>query len=105
MDTCLGLLTGMKEDDESRLIKIFPNPTNGQFNMQINQLSNLQMNSVVIYNVLGEKVYAAYLPQIPQNCGTNCEIDLNSQPNGVYFYRVVKEDGGLVGQGKLVIER
>ncbi len=33
------------------------------------------------------------------------QIDLSNQPNGVYFYRVIKEDGNLVGEGKLVIQK
>ncbi len=33
------------------------------------------------------------------------EINLSEQPNGVYFYRVIKEDGGLAGDGKVVIEK
>jgi hypothetical protein len=32
-------------------------------------------------------------------------IDLSSQPNGVYFYRVLYEDGGLIGEGKLIIQK
>jgi hypothetical protein len=56
---------------------------------------------VEVYNVLGEKVYSNY--QITKS--SNYQIDLSSQPNGVYLYRVIAEDGNLAGEGKLVIER
>jgi hypothetical protein len=89
----------MKEDDESRLIKIFPNPTNGQFNMQINQLSNLQMNSVVIYNVLGEKVYSN--TQLPQS--TQLTINLSAQATGIYFLQL-KTDEGVLSKKLVVVK-
>ncbi len=32
-------------------------------------------------------------------------IDLSSQPNGVYFYRVTVENGEILGTGKMVINK
>jgi hypothetical protein len=50
--------------------------------------------------MLGEKVYSNY------PLGTNhSSLDLSSNPNGIYFYRVVSENGDLVGEGKIVIEK
>ena len=57
--------------------------------------------NVEIYNILGEKVYDATLNQVQ---GDNT-IDINSQSNGIYLYRVLKQDGGLIGSGKLVIQK
>jgi len=52
-----------------------------------------------IYNVLGEQIqqFTIY--------NSRFTIDLSSQPNGVYLYRVITQDGSLVGEGKLVIEK
>jgi hypothetical protein len=57
--------------------------------------------NVEIYNILGEKVYAETLLQSQ----SNNSINLTGQPSGVYFYRVLDEDGGLVGSGKVVIQK
>jgi hypothetical protein len=32
-------------------------------------------------------------------------INLSDKANGVYFYRVLKEDGSLTGEGKIAIEK
>jgi hypothetical protein len=43
------------------------------------------------------------MPQIPKGAFNN--IDLSSQPNGIYFYRVLNEDGSLAGEGKIVVQK
>jgi len=79
-------------------ISIYPNPNNGIFYLS---LSNADANcSVEVYNILGEIVYTKILFQSQ----SNTIINLTGQPSGVYFYRVMEQDGGLVGSGKLVIE-
>jgi hypothetical protein len=47
---------------------------------------------------MGEKVYSQFL--IPNS---QFLIDLSGQPNGIYFYRVLNEEGGLIGEGKVVV--
>jgi hypothetical protein len=84
-------------------LKVFPNPSNGLFTIQsLGDVStSLNIHSTVeIYNVLGEKVYKATLKQVQ---GENT-INLSNQPNGVYLYRVIKEAGELVGEGKVVVQ-
>jgi len=82
-------------------IVIYPNPSNGVFNTEIKNYELRIHNIVEVYNVLGEKVYSHQLLL----ANSQFLIDLSSQPNGVYFYRVVNESGGLLGDGKLVIEK
>jgi hypothetical protein len=65
--------------------------------------SEESLPNIEIYNVLGEKVYSTNLPQTPK--GALSDIDLSEQPNGVYFYRILSENGVLVGEGKLVVEK
>lgn len=76
---------------------LYPNPNNGTFTITLQNVN--EPAQVEIYDVLGEEIYQA---KINSN---NTKIDLGSQPEGVYFYRVVKEDGGLVGCGKMIIEK
>lgn len=75
-------------------IGVFPNPNKGIFT-----LSLLNVNiacDVEIYNILGEQVYQSIINS------ANTEINLNNQPEGIYLYRVIRENGDLVGEGKLV---
>ncbi len=76
--------------------KIFPNPNKGIFTIQSSV--NSGEATVEIYNVLGEKV----LKQILRSTQDDKVMDMSSQPSGVYFYRVLNNIGGLVGEGKFV---
>jgi type IX secretion system substrate protein len=81
-------------------LKVFPNPSDGKFTIESSVVSHQSL--VEIYNELGQKV--AYTPlNLPQ--GRDFEIDLTSQPSGIYFYRVTTQQGELVGSGKLIINR
>ena len=88
------------------LVSVYPNPNNGKFNMILsNQLVAGTNNgyskhfSIQVYNVMGEIVYTSLL-QADKN-----EINLESRAQGIYFYRVVGQDGGFVEDGKIVIQR
>jgi len=86
---------------ESGKVKVYPNPSNGTFQLVISNYK-LGINSTVeIYNVLGEEVYSSY--QITQS--SNYPIDISSQSNGVYMYRIISETGDLVGEGKVIIQK
>ena len=61
---------------QSNEVSIFPNPTTGSFTLATGEtLDNAQ---VVVYNVLGAKVYNTTLN------GNSNVIDLSGQPSGVY---------------------
>jgi len=83
--------------DEDADIKVYPNPSKGKFTVKPTVVSG--QCSVEIYNVLGEKIRSFEVS------GQNNEIDLSNQTNGVYLYRVVAENGELVGEGKLIIQK
>lgn len=77
------LATVVFERKNEAAIEIFPNPTNGK--IQINVMgSNLE--HLEIYNILGGRVYS--------QTGTlsKSEIDLSSQPQGVYFVKIYNEE-------------
>ncbi len=90
-------------------LKIYPNPSTGIFNLVVSArpergqglAGTQQAVSIEIYNTLGEKVYStSYQP-----LAKSYQLELSDQPDGVYLYRVLAEDGSLVGQGKAVVER
>jgi trimeric autotransporter adhesin len=80
-------------------ITVYPNPGNGMFVFKIIN-KQLSPGIIEISNMLGEKVLTTKL-----NNQNNEMLDLSSQPNGVYFYRVVTDIGAAISEGKLVIEK
>jgi hypothetical protein len=86
--------TGIREEQTIQF-QLSPNPSaNGLFYLQTTENSITRFE---VYTLLGEKIYAAKTSQ------NNLEIDLSSQPKGIYFYRVTSENK-LIGSGKLVIQ-
>jgi hypothetical protein len=63
-------------------INIFPNPSSGVINIQSSVLSNLKLE---VYNYLGECIHQQVCTSATQ------QIDLNSQPNGIYFLKFQSE--------------
>ena len=70
------LNAGIKEDNLSGNIQTFPNPTNGKITILSNDSPVLNYR---IYNFLGEEITAV----IAGN-----ELDLSSQPDGIYFLKI-----------------
>ncbi len=100
---CDGIVTSVypppKDDIE---VKIYPNPNSGLFTVFCHSERSEESPLIIeIYDVLGEKVFTESL-RFAQ--GDN-SIDLTNQPNGIYLYRVIGENGTLVGEGKVVVER
>ncbi|HTA26771.1 MAG TPA: T9SS type A sorting domain-containing protein [Bacteroidia bacterium] len=85
----------------SNNLSVFPNPSSGIFTISFVGAQNFVPATIEIYNVLGEKVFSSnYSPST-----NRYSLNLSSQPNGIYFYRVLNTDGSLMGEGKVVIER
>jgi hypothetical protein len=80
-------------------ITLFPNPTTGSFTITLVGAQNSSPSTLEIYNVLGEKVYSH-----PPTGGSPLTIELN-QPSGLYLYRVLQEDGSVLGSGKIVVQK
>ncbi|AWA30836.1 hypothetical protein HYN48_12525 [Flavobacterium magnum] len=71
-------------------VKMYPNPFSSVLNVTVDSGSS----DIVIYNVLGAKVYDAKLQQQQNTLYINV-------PAGIYFYKVT-DDGGNVASGKLI---
>jgi hypothetical protein len=96
-----GITTGIQSITQNSKVKIYPNPNNGSFTLQLEANSNQSMvhSMLEIYDILGRQVYAAEV-----NPGTS-QIKIDTKVAGVYFYRVMTETGGsLISQGNLMIQ-
>lgn len=78
-------------------INVYPNPNNGNFTVALSGTTD--KSTVEVYNTLGQQVFTHNL-----TLGSNI-LNMNSQPDGVYMYRILSDNGNLVGQGKLVIQK
>lgn len=93
------ITSGVNKVAKANNILVFPNPNSGLFTIQLSGINDKA--SVVIYNILGEKVYSnSYQP-----LANSYQLDLSSNPDGLYLYRVIGESGNLIGEGKLVIQK
>lgn len=73
-------------DGTNLLIKgtlISPNPNNGIFNLQLKENAT---GEVFVYNNLGQQIHQQVLRS------SNSQIDLSSQPKGIYFVKVQSAD-------------
>jgi len=72
---------------------IYPNPTTGKLNITI---SKSKITDINIYNSIGENIYSF------RTLMTNFEIDLSSQPKGIYFVKL--DDGKKTYSEKVLIK-
>lgn len=88
---CPVITTNVKEADKDNLdIFIYPNPSEGVFQMQLNQLRMLQNFQIEIFNAIGTKVYQFNKLTIQES--GNFEIDISDHPAGIYFVKVQNEN-------------
>ena len=76
---------------------IYPNPNNGTFS--VNLIGDKGIFNIEIFNVLGEKIMSETL------YSTKNILNLSDKPDGVYFYKVSSEVKGVIGFGKMIIEK
>jgi hypothetical protein len=99
---CVNVLTtGIEQlSVGSGQLTVYPNPGGGEFNVICHPPAG-GSQSITIYNVLGETIFTETL----RSAKDDNLINLSNQPNGIYFYRVLNNDGSVVGDGKLIIKK
>jgi PKD repeat protein len=71
------ITVGQEELELDALIEVFPNPSNGEFQVQIVGNETLQLQ---VFNAVGQQVHETTL-------GLENEVDLSSQAPGIYWLR------------------
>lgn len=82
-------------NDNASLIKLFPNPNNGSFKLQLD--TEIENGEIILLNVIGEKVYSQKITQGQNN------IILNTLATGIYCY-IILQDTKQISNGKLTID-
>ena len=93
--------TGVEQISSSKNdFVVFPNPSNGIINLQTSngQLATSNEYKIEIYNLVGEIVYSTTNNKLQ----TLNEIDLSTQPKGIYFIQIT--DGNSVVNMKIQLK-
>ncbi|MDY0054638.1 MAG: T9SS type A sorting domain-containing protein, partial [Bacteroidales bacterium] len=80
---CITPLMGVESIIEDNSITIYPNPSNSEVNISSENI----INSIEIFNSLGQRVYQSVV-----NSNTKT-IDISSFVNGVYILGVITDNG------------
>lgn len=86
LTTSITCTTDIAENKTALDVSVYPNPTNGIFNLQ---MSSNEIFGLKIYNVLGESVYEQILTS------PTVQINLSNQPNGLYFIQITTQQSIL----------
>ncbi len=92
----LGINDPTSIEEISKLVahKIYPNPTTGQLTVEIDK-SDFKNLTLLIVNSLGNILLQEKLD------ANKTQIDLNTLPNGTYFYQLIADDK-IVARGKVI---
>jgi hypothetical protein len=88
-------ISGINNIDDVAKVLVYPNPSNGSFNLVTENLPG--DNIVGVYNLLGEKIYQSKI------VAGKLEMNLFNQPCGIYVYKIAGETG-IIATGKLEIQ-
>ena len=87
---------GINELHQSIAVHLYPNPTNGIFNISVDNLRDKA--TVSIYNLLGQRVLTSSLS------ADKTEINLAGEALGTYLYRVTGANGVQIAIGSFEIQ-
>jgi len=88
--------TGVNEvSSENPEISVYPNPTNGIFNVDFKKADNIN-----VVNMLGSVIFEEKVEQIVSGTKT---IDLTNFANGIYFIQVL--DGEKIARRKIILNK
>lgn len=90
--TINAVSSGINEPTPSMMTTAYPNPFTGKITIKYHNIQSIE-----VINVIGEKVRKIDLSATE----TKAEIDFESLPSGVYFYRTYNE-GAIVETKKIV---
>lgn len=80
-------VTGVEQNDLDAVISVYPNPSNGQVQVDASQLDLSENNTLAVYSSQGEKISEIIITT------SQSTIDLSNQPKGIYFIRISTKNG------------
>jgi hypothetical protein len=92
-DACLAPVSTNELEIQAANIKVYPNPTDGLLNIDLNTLT--EDVSIDVFNIVGQQV------QSVQNARNLATLDLSNVSNGVYFVRI-SNDAAVISKKVIV---
>lgn len=83
-NACLSPVSTNELEVQAANIKVYPNPTNGLLNVDLNTLT--EDVNIDVFNIVGQQV------QSIQNARNLTTLDLSNVSNGVYFVRISNDE-------------
>jgi hypothetical protein len=80
--------TALFQNKNEISFNVFPNPSNGQFQLKISNHKSLN-GKILIFSTTGALVYESILPAIPQSL---VQLDLSTLSKGTYILQVLSAD-------------
>lgn len=94
--TTLGI-----DDQNSKTIKIYPNPASAHINIDFNNETDLNGGTIKIINSLGQEVFTRPITL----SGTQTSIQLNTWGGtGMYFVQIINPQGQIMDVKKIIIQ-
>jgi hypothetical protein len=87
---------GIEDDGSLSSISLYPNPSNGQFQLSIDAAQLAEACKMEIYTVEGKRIYQSLITQ------TTSDIDLSHQTSGMYLVKFY--NGKAILTRKIVLE-
>lgn len=87
---------GISETNPAAFTLIYPNPSNGKFQISIDQLHFNSSSDIEISNLLGKVIYQSVITS------PKTEVDLSSQAKGIYF--LTMHDGQNIYTKKIILQ-
>lgn len=81
---------------EAPIAVVYPNPSNGVFNISFEQDKPCKIN---LYDIFGQEVYSEGFNS------KRVQINLENKTAGIYLYRATGENGEILGSGKLLLTK
>ncbi len=91
------ITTGINTLYTKNAARVFPNPNNGEFSVVLENTPQSKCE-IYVYDVLNSMVYQAKLNS------KSTKISLINRSVGVYFYKIISDDGKLMSTGKLMVQ-
>ncbi len=96
--------TGINTVATTNEVNLYPNPNKGEFTLEVNNtetaLSQTKDNvKLEVYNTVGQMVHT-------ENIQSNIKestVNMGNQPAGVYMYKVVSDNNGMLANGRFII--
>lgn len=98
MTIILESVLGVENQNNFESVQVFPNPSKGQ--ITIGNIQNIDLNSVMIYNILGRLVKNVKIISSNEN---QLELNLTDLNSGIYLLKLISTNGQSKTQ-KLILE-